>query len=113
MSKWTYVDALIRVSATGKDFTPKKKDLKLLNIPEGSEGGLNIKISKAKGDTAAAYLIAIYGNLRDYENLEAVVEFMDKVAGKYFIHSGVLGIQINSYTFGYVYDCEFNKFKRV
>ena len=113
MSKWTYVDALIRVSATSKDFIPKKKDLKLLNIPEGSEGGLNIKITKAKGDAAATHLIAIYGSLRDYDNLEAVIEFMERIVERYLVYSGVLGVQVNNYTFGYIYDCEFYKFKRV
>ena len=82
MSIWTHVAGIIRIDDMRCFHTknPKCEIKKVINTtPTGSEGGLkyNIYINPNKTHLAA-YVVSIWGDLRDYKNSDEVKNwFMD------------------------------------
>jgi len=91
MSTWTHIAGAIRIDAFGDikkliqdrlgntcNFHSTDKEWKDCNVPCGSEGSLQYKILEV-GKPLAMYTVAIWGDLRDYEDIEEIKEWFDKV----------------------------------
>lgn len=95
MSVWTHVAATIRfddIRVLG--MTKLKPDLNQ-DIPEGSEGALDyytwINPEKAH---AAAYTTMIWGDLRDYDSVDKVIEYLNRVTAEKLVRQGIAEIHV-------------------
>jgi len=102
MSQWTHVNAHIRID--GIEGVHKGFNLDE-NIPCGSEGSLQYKIDKV-GTGLVLYNVAIWGDLRDYNNKQEIIEYLVKNFENEMIRSGIAEIEVERdkiyfYTFKY------------
>lgn len=103
MSTWTHVAGSIRID----DFSTtieehKKKAAEIIrtafkNIPCGSEGPFNLKIYiNRQLHYFAAFVLTIYGDLRDYDNIEEIENWFNSVCSKFIIRQAVLTIECDN-----------------
>lgn len=98
MSQWTHVNGSIRVDhlrsiTSNIDFNDifrtthwEDDNWDDCNMPCGSEGSLDINIWTAPSKSSiAAYTINIFGDLRDYENKEEIINWFHKLITKTFL----------------------------
>lgn len=132
MSQWTHVNGSIRydsVRQIGYGFQ-SAHDLKEFlgpearyddseeiwqksTIPCGSEGSLSYTVwEDPRESSLAAFTVNIFGDLRDYNNDEEIIRWLNKITYKKLIRSGICEINIEhgSYIIA-VYDNELEKFK--
>lgn len=113
MSKWTHVNGIIRIDALRMLGSEKPINIgtpsfwgdshRAKNIPEGSEGSLNAEIWENSSESSlAAYTVSIFGDLRDYSDLDEIVEYLNQITDGQMIRSGVCSISVE-YEFTYVY----------
>ena len=86
MSVWTHVAVVIRVDdlrgiGISKDrklgFPPNPK---AYSVPSGSEGGLKFNIwINPEPSHIAAYTLMIWGDLRDYNNIDEIVTYLNEI----------------------------------
>lgn len=100
MSTWTHVAGCIRIDSLRidphMDFSIRKEILELLktNLPQGSEGPIEYKIiPNPNTNSLAAYMIPIYGDLRDYDNIEEIENWFNCVCSRFIIRQAVLTIE--------------------
>lgn len=93
MSQWTHVAGVIRFDdirlGTTKFIPELGKTVRYndppdkwneCNVPCGSEGSLEYYIKTNPDEHCiAAYVASIWGDLRDYENLQEIVDYFDRI----------------------------------
>lgn len=94
MSVWTHVLGTIRFDNWfAFDLTAYEPDVGIpctfeddieqwdkCNIPCGSEGSLTISKWEAPNETSVArYTITIFGNLRDYDNEQEIIDYFNRI----------------------------------
>lgn len=109
MSQWTHVAACIRFDALRlpgmPDFSPKLGNTcsfsddqvkwDLCDIPCGSEGSLQYHVwENPDAHAIAAYTVMIWGDLRDYENVDEIVSYLGRVTRDKIIRQGVVTINV-------------------
>lgn len=109
MSQWTHVNGSIRYDAGYRN--PKKEELKKLigimanygdadsfekcNMPCGSEGSIEYNIYENENlNDLAAFVVSIWGDLRDYNNSKEIEEWFHKITKDQFIRSAILEIDV-------------------
>lgn len=114
MSTWTHVNGSIRFDSIRFSAMNDKLKPELGNkvsfdddeaawdacdIPCGSGGSLDYSIIENKDiSSMAAYVVTIWGDLRDYDNLEEIKKYLEKITKDRMIRSGVVEINIESKT---------------
>jgi len=65
------------------------------SVPCGSEGSLQYKIIRA-GDGMVLWTVAIWGDLRDYDNVEAVQKWFDRITtdSQALIRTAIMHVQV-------------------
>jgi len=117
MSQWTHVNASIRFDMTSfnEKFKPQLGEMVLWDddddeemrglpiehfngfIPEGSEGSLQYNIWEGTRESSAANCtVSIWGDLRNYDNVEEILEYFNKIVEGKSIRSGVLEIEVGA-----------------
>jgi hypothetical protein len=109
MSTWTHVAATIRFDALrlpgmpnqkpdlGKtcDFDSPAADWDVCSVPCGSEGSLQIHLWENPHPThIAAFTATIWGDLRDYDSVDEVVEYLNRITDDRMVRQGVAEIAI-------------------
>jgi hypothetical protein len=109
MSTWTHVAATIRFDALrlpgmpdqrpdlGKtcDFDSPDHEWKACSVPRGSEGSLQVHLWENPHKThIAAYTATIWGDLRDYESVDEVLEYLDRITAGRLVRQGVAEIAV-------------------
>jgi hypothetical protein len=88
MSQWTHVSGIIRIddfiSVIEEDNHVEERIeniiAKINNIPTGSEGPLEYDIVRTRTDNEVCFgYIAVYGDLRDYENVDEIYDWFDSL----------------------------------
>lgn len=102
MSQWTHVNCILRIDCILETLN-KKKILRGIDPPEGSEGPLHVTLwTNPISNHLAAHTLAIFGDLRDYDDKQEILECLTKICEKRIIRSGVCEIQIE-YVGTYLY----------
>lgn len=109
MSTWTHVAATIRFDALrlpgmpnqkpdlGKscDFESESADWDACTVPCGSEGSLQTQLWENPHPThMAAYTAMIWGDLRDYADVEEVIGYLDRITEGRMVRQGVAEIEV-------------------
>lgn len=103
MSTWTHVAGCIRIddlSTTREEH--KKKAAEIIrtafkNMPCGSEGPLNVRIYiNPHIFCFAAFVLTIYGDLRDYDNIEEIENWFNSVCSQFIIRQAVITIECDN-----------------
>lgn len=105
MSQWTHVAAVIRydslrLGALGLVDDPNYHDpLPELHggVPTGSEGPLQVHLSmNPDPQSVAAYVVTVFGDLRDYDNVAEIVAFLHRITARWEggIRAGVAYIDV-------------------
>jgi hypothetical protein len=114
MSTWTHINGSIRIDAL-QEFEPieeiekcfgkilRFEDMRNKNsgttLPCGSEGSLEYKILvNPKKNDMAAYVVVIWGDLRDYDNAEEVKVWFKNIIynSGFLIRQAVLQVEVES-----------------
>ena len=109
MSTWTHVAAVIRIDCLRLSGLPGNNiDLgfpvkfgdpperwKQCTVPCGSEGSLEhfVHENPHKNDTAA-YVVTIWGDLRDYDNVDEIIKYLNRVTSDQMIRQGTAEIRV-------------------
>lgn len=112
MSQWTHVAGLIRVDAL-RGIAPKgspiNPDLEAIlgpistyyrpnsasTLPTGSEGSLEYKVIESEHENSlASYTVAIWGDLRDYGSVDAILDWLNKTFAGLMIRSGIVEVDV-------------------
>lgn len=73
-------------------------DIKDTFIPCGSEGSLEYVIYRNPHlNCLAAYTVAIFGDLRDYNNIEEILKYLFKICENKAIRSGIVEIEVEGH----------------
>lgn len=85
MSIWTHVAGIIRIDDTrfGGSNVKKIKELIEEGLPYGSEGSLKFEVYEpAEKRSIAAYVVSIYGDLRDFDSSLEIIDWFKGVCCK-------------------------------
>lgn len=127
MSQWTHVCGCVRVdylpfidgNEKGKDFKYKLKEIfgktcnwkdsrdiwNNCNVPCGSEGSIQYDIEHTACDNSVSWgVVYIWGDLRDYENANAIYEWIKKATETLIIRSCSVKIDVEYQHSYLVYD---------
>jgi hypothetical protein len=64
-------------------------------VPCGSEGSLDTHLWTNPSTSAmAAYTASIFGDLRDYENVGEIIDYLDKITKGKMVRNGVATIEV-------------------
>ena len=103
MSIWTHVNASIRfdgIPALGTtianlghtcQFDSSEKIWGECNVPCGSEGSLQYRLWKT-GDGLVWYNAMIWGDLRDYDDIQQILDYLNKIIQGHIIRCGITAI---------------------
>lgn len=105
MSQWTHVNCSIRVDSFR--FLPQEEKPKIVgDLPEGSEGPLSSLIwVNPDVHHMAAYTVVVFGDLRDYDDVQEILSFFSEFTKDRIIRSGILEIDVEFkavYTYRYI-----------
>ena len=115
MSNWTHVAGIIRIDDLRLEDTILDFD-KLIGeelhfedcrekwndasnhpdkyLPKGSEGSLTKSIwINPERDMAAAYTVSIFGDLRDHDDAQEIVDWFKKICNKFTIRNAVIVVE--------------------
>lgn len=115
MSTWTHLGGLIRIDGipgitpfsdeeslsqvlgNTVNFEDEKWVWDKCNVPCGSEGSLQYKIIRS-GDGLILWTVAVWGDLRDFDNIQGIEDWFDKVTkkSKLLIRSAILQIEVEN-----------------
>jgi hypothetical protein len=130
MSQWTHVAGIVRVDALqflplgsegNPDLEQKLGPMCLYNswderstLPRGSEGSLEYAIHTADQNALAAYTVAIWGDLRDFNSIDAIEAWLNTTFGSLLIRNAVVQVEVEQGpTVVLAFDEEAKAFKRV
>lgn len=107
MSQWTHMAATIRFDALRMAGMPApnlgntctyesdQNAWDLCNVPCGSEGSLQYHVwENPSPNDLAAYTAMIWGDLRDYGDVEEITEYLNQVTDGHMIRQGVAEIEV-------------------
>ena len=104
MSVWTHVVGVIRYDSFYNDepdvvITGGSRNVEFqlahCNIPCGSEGGLQIsKWTNPSMSSIAKYVITIFGDLRDYDDEEEIINYFDEITKGQFVRQANFTIMV-------------------
>lgn len=109
MSQWTHVNASIRFDSIMGLKAPTEKELGRIcrwadedtshwdnpDLPCGSEGSIEYKIIQNPDESCmAAFVVVFWGDLRDYDNVDEVIAYFDRITKDKMIRQGVLEISV-------------------
>lgn len=109
MSQWTHVNASIRFDGLLGMGLPSEKELGKMckwededdshwdnsNLPCGSEGSIEYTIVKTGGENSLACMVVVFtGDLRDYDNVQEILDYFNKITNGKMIRSGILEINV-------------------
>jgi hypothetical protein len=116
MSQWTHINGSIRIDYLQLenpdkeiiedikkhfgnicDFYSNREMWKNCNVPLGSEGSVQYDV-QLTGDahSLARVRIQIWGDLRNYENTEEIIEWIKQATKELIIRDGVIQIDVES-----------------
>ena len=106
MSQWTHVAGVIRFDGL-LNMTPKPNLGKTVvfedpeekwdkcNVPMGSEGSLEHNlITNPHESSMAKWVATIWGDLRDYDNADEIIEYFKRITKGQMVRNGVFTINI-------------------
>jgi len=97
MSVWTHINGSIRIDNISNKTRTSLATIDLAlkkNIPTGSEGNIEYRISKIIDEDAQdVFQVSIFGDLRDYENYQEVKEWFYSICDKFNIRQAILQVQ--------------------
>lgn len=125
MSIWTHVAAVFRIDGIQKygaeldwdkligkeclwesddkvwdDYKKNPQDY----LPMGSEGSLQRSVwVNPDGSSLAAYTVTVFGDLRDYSNLDEIVDWFKNTCAKFWIRQAVITVTNGMETKTYYY----------
>lgn len=85
MSIWTHVAGIIRIDDTRLDGSNVKRIKEIVedSLPYGSEGPLKFEVCESpEYSSIAAYVVSIYGDLRDFDSSSEVIDWFKGVCYK-------------------------------
>ena len=108
MSQWTHVAAVIRFDAlrlpgmpdmSPQLGTPARWDdggsFDKCDMPCGSEGSLDYAVwENPHTNSISAYTVMIWGDLRDYQDVDEIAAYLDRITSGKMIRSGVAEIDV-------------------
>lgn len=119
MSNWTHVAAVVRVDdiiviSGGLDFTkafgkeclfdsPMEEWKKYDEHPEeylpmGSEGSLHMSVWRNPNESSmAAYTVSIFGDLRDHDSVDEIIDWFKGKCKQLFIRQAVITVENERY----------------
>ena len=112
MSQWTHVNGIIRIDALR--FMGMKSpnigipslwedDHDAKDIPCGSEGSLNAELwTNPSENSLSAFTVSIFGDLRDYDDVDEIVKYLNQITEGGLVRSGVCEIDVE-FKFTYLY----------
>ena len=129
MSQWTHVCGCVRIDSIFHEMVnsqieavfgkilhyesdgwmwDEQENCPELYTPTGSEGGIEYDVwENPKDYMAASHNISIFGDLRDYDNAEEIIEWFNKICKAFVIRDAVLNIEVEYIkTVTLVYDGE-------
>lgn len=125
MSVWTHVNGVIRfdgIAALGDSkpdcgnmahFEDSEEVWDKCDIPCGSEGSLTINIWENPDETCLArWTVTIFGDLRDYDNDDEIIEYFNRITKDNFIRDGLFSIN-GSTVNAYMYEQNLKKFEKI
>ena len=97
MSQWTHVNAAIRFDRVpGVRLSLFSPDLKA-DVPTGSEGPLRHRSVTYGDELSAAWLaVHIWGDLRDYADVEEIRKYLERVTAGKIVRDGVATINVEN-----------------
>ena len=125
MSVWTHVCGCIRVDSLrlSPEHSSKQKekvrealgniveygeDADKTTIPCGSEGSLEYEILENPDECSiAAFVVPVWGDLRDYDDADAIKEWFESVLVNLWVRNAVITIEVEygkSITYSYTYE---------
>lgn len=104
MSQWTHVNAMIRIDGIKDmsippdlgcivDFDNNVGMWGACDIPCGSEGSLHHSIDTV-GEGLVLWNVYVWGDLRDYDNREEIMEYLNRIIKGQLVRSGVAEINV-------------------
>lgn len=107
MSQWTHVNGSIRIDAIRISGFPEldksifgkqsqwEDDFESKNIPTGSEGSLTWLLwENPSKSSMAAYTLNIFGDLRDYDDEQGILDYLNQITKDQIIRGGICEIDI-------------------
>lgn len=108
MSQWTHVCAIIRFDAIpilgcgvmqlsdlGKTASWDEGNFDSCTVPCGSEGSLQTSLwENPNRNHMMAYTASIWGDLRDYDDVQEIKEYFERICKDRVVRSGVVGINV-------------------
>lgn len=120
MSQWTHVNGSIRIDGIPgmmpePDFgvikTWEDGDFDEATVPCGSEGSLQYKTTVV-GEGLVWLNTQIWGDLRDYDNVDEIIEWIESSTQNSMIRSGIIEIGVeSSYTIILQYNIDTSKWE--
>ena len=112
MSNWTHVAGIIRIDDFGRCLGRKPLDfIELIGkevseddwedtesnpdkyLPFGSEGSLHMTVWENPSKSSLwGYTISIFGDLRDHDNPEEIVEWFKKICAKFCVRDATITV---------------------
>jgi hypothetical protein len=125
MSKWTHVAATIRIdgirSLLGREpdlgstceFDSPRSDWDACDVPRGSEGSLQHSLYvNPQAYHLAAYVVTIWGDLRDYEDVGEILAYLERVTKDQLVRQGIAHVEVEGGpSVVYSYDSEAKKWR--
>ena len=108
MSEWTHVNASVRIDSmrlimdkpdfgVGVQYEDDESAWEKCNIPCGSEGSLYINLWEDPSESSlSAYTANIFGDLRDYDNDQEIIDYFNRIVDGKIIRNGFFSIDFES-----------------
>ena len=127
MSQWTHINASIRFDTLMGMGEPTREELGEPcyfenmekcgdKLPYGSEGSLDYRIIQRTDceNCMASHAVVFFGDLRDYDDVEEIMEYFNNITKDKIIRSGIIEIEVESNrVWIYRFSDETNKFEKV
>ena len=110
MSQWTHVAGIIRIDdmrmlpmaehprdymGNTCDYDDDEYTWDECDVPKGSEGSLEYSIfENPMHNHLSAYSVQIFGDLRDYNDLKEIEEYLNKITSGRMVRQGVVTVDI-------------------
>lgn len=108
MSQWTHVAVTIRFDGLPRGMSPSPdlgrtvhwddedhaRKFRECDVPCGSEGSLSHTLREAEGDGLARWVATIWGDLREYEDADEIVAYLNRICEGCMIRDGVALIRV-------------------
>ena len=106
MSIWTHVAGVVRIDGIA-GLTPEPQfgntctfysdpdDWDKCDVPRGSEGSLQYSVwENPQGSHAAKYTVSVFGDLRDFDSVEEIVSYFNRISEGQIIRQGMFSVEV-------------------